>query len=363
MPHALAHANANTDLLTRHSILAYPVLSEVCVDPDLVKRVSGIDRLGNLSSRTVSVSMEIIRFAVESASNISLGTLSQATIDALGSDLRRFITTRQHLAIALVPAQSVAALQQFFGKNTACNVGLETGEWVLQPLSESFLPRDLSIFKGRQADYAGHSSSIDGSKPHVIVGVNPSAWLRTWAKGSEHQKAFISRAFLGVDSSRISLRNYRALTELDAKIIPSSLAYRAFFSPKVWAYVVVFVYSSLRALPVAFVKGFHGSVAFLWGMDIVTAIPYTWGLVAFFTGRRMWLRLTGLSVTIITFIAPYIYFWSHGRGYSWWVNLVVGCMIVGAILYEGVNYLRDRAIAKGLRGAAARAVGPGNGSN
>ena len=41
------------------------------------------------------------------------------------------------------------------------------------------------------------------------------------------------------------------------------------------AYVVVFIYSSLRALPVAFVPGFRGQWWVLWLIDILTTVPYT----------------------------------------------------------------------------------------
>ncbi|QTG75642.1 hypothetical protein [Trueperella pecoris] len=357
MPTALTGAEDTPELLTRHSVLSYPLLREAPVNPVQVKRVSGIDRLGNLSARSVSISLAAFRISSflttpegQDPTLSPLDRLSGPLTETLATDLRTLITTRQHLTVGLVPVSHVAALQQFFGVNTAIGAGVKPGEFLVHELSEHFLPEELSVVReGRLPSQVEERYLGELSEPHVIVGLSPSAWLRSWATGTPEQRDFVAMAFTGADSSKISSHNYRSLREMGAPVLPSSRAYRSLFSPKFWAYVVVFVYSSLRALPVTFVHSFHGSVALLWAMDIVTAIPYTWGLVAFITAHRTWVRFTGLVVTIVTFIAPYFYFWTHGQGYSWKVNAVVLLMIAGAVVYEGINYLRDHAVADGLR--------------
>lgn len=348
---ALFGADKTPKILTRHSLLSYRVLREVSVDPVAVKRISGIDRLGNLTARSVVISPVLYRLSDHDRFPLGMpDELPGDMREILAADMRRLISTRQHLIIAFVPAKQVATLQGFFGRNTARGVGVAEGEQLLQRLSEEFLPQDLSIIKdGVVASEVSARYLGDMDEPHVVVGMSPSAWLRTWAEGRPEQRAFVTTTFAGAESSTISSGNYRVLRELGVELIPSSWLYRAVHSPKFWAYVVVFVYSTLRALPVILVPHFHGSVALLWTMDVVTAIPYTWGLVAFFTAHKAWVRAAGFSVTLITFIAPYIYFWTHGRGYSWEVNAVVVAMILGAILYETFNYLRDRAVATGLR--------------
>lgn len=349
MPAALTGAEKVTHLLTRHTALSYPALREALTDPERVKRVSGIDRLGNLSSRTVSHSLVMFRLGSFLTTPNRAPALSEDIRESLAAELRRLITTRQHLMIALVPATHVEDLQEFFGANSAEGVGVAPGEPLLQALSSSFRPEDLHVIKnGTVPPELAERYTGKADEPHVVVGLSPSAWLRTWSAGTPEQRHFVSMAFTGADSSTISSRNYHALQELGAKVIPSSRLYRALHSPKFWAYVIVFIYSTLRALPVTFVENFHGSVTFLWAMDVITALPYTWGLVAFFTAHKPWVRLVGLAVTLFTFMAPYIYFWSHGQDYSWWVNAIVVAMIAGAILYEGANYLRDRAVARGL---------------
>ena len=118
------------------------------------------------------------------------------------------------------------------------------------------------------------------------------------------------------------------------------------------AYVVVFIYSSLRALPVAFVPGFRGQWWVLWLIDILTAVPYTWGIVEMVAGRRLRWRLLGLATTLLTFLAPYVYFWIHGRDSPPGVLAIVVAMIVGSAGLEAARWWRDRVIVRGLEEAA-----------
>ena len=111
---------------------------------------------------------------------------------------------------------------------------------------------------------------------------------------------------------------------------------------KILAYIVIFVYSALRALPLMFVEEFHGSVLVIWLMDVITAIPYTWGLLEFTVSPRPARRWLGLSIAIVTFAAPYVYFWSHGNDYPLGVTAIVIAMIIGAILWEAIKYARSR---------------------
>ena len=116
---------------------------------------------------------------------------------------------------------------------------------------------------------------------------------------------------------------------------------------------MVFIYSSLRALPATFAPGFRGNPFVLWTIDIVTAVPYTWGIMAMVAGQRRRTRFAGLLVTLITFIAPYVYFFfagSHGHGnkYPGWVIMVVIALILATFLLEGGRWLRDVAVARGL---------------
>ena len=72
-------------------------------------------------------------------------------------------------------------------------------------------------------------------------------------------------------------------------------------------------------------------------------------MIAFVAGHRAWERYLGLVVTLVTFMTPYIYFWTHGRHYPMLVNVVVVCLIAAAVGWELRNYLRDQAVAVGLK--------------
>ncbi len=46
------------------------------------------------------------------------------------------------------------------------------------------------------------------------------------------------------------------------------------------------------------------------------------------TASRPLERYTGAIVAFVTFMAPYVYFWVHGRGYPGSVVVIVGLMIL-----------------------------------
>ncbi len=352
------------NLLTRHSIISHPLVRQVELAPDRIATVSGIDRLGNLSARSVSVSATLNRLSNFLTTTVQpavsklgdrtaigeqcpLGDLPPDLYEALAADLRALVTTRKLLTFALVAATDLPVLQTFFGANTSNHSGLDRGQPLIQELSGNVLPSELSAEHVLVSDFS--DTYEDGRAPHVVVGLNPSEWCKSWATGTPDQREFVMWAFADAESSAMTSRDYRALREIGAQVIPSTRLYRALRSPQFLAYLIVFLYSSLRALPAVFVDNFYGSVAVLWTMDVLTAIPYTWGIIAFMTSPKRWVRYSGLVITLVTFIAPYVYFWSHGQGYSIVVNAVVAAMIIGAIGWEAVNYVRDRAVADGLR--------------
>ncbi|MFY9263242.1 MAG: hypothetical protein GX483_02700 [Actinomycetaceae bacterium] len=369
------------------------MLKDLEIDPELVKDHSKIDRLGNLSPKHVSVSelLTLIAWDIKShsgfatqdctnppasdaslnpavslnpaATPLSLDTppksldfddISSEFHASLRLQIRSSVSARQHLWVGFIPADCLHPLQSFFGADLK-------GEPILKPIGPTFIPgRTPSIRDAydNQPFLFTDQLSVDivelaFTLPHIPVAINPSTWCQTWAQGTHEQQQFLNLAFNGVDSVSISSRNYAALQACGTDLIPSSWIYRSLRSPKFWAYTVVFLYSALRALPLTFVKHFHGSILLLWTMDIATAIPYTWGVLAFITDRRPLIRFLGLVVTIVTFVAPYVYFWTHGRHYPPKVIVVVVAMIVGAIAFEVLNYLRDRLISVALsrRGA------------
>lgn len=114
--------------------------------------------------------------------------------------------------------------------------------------------------------------------------------------------------------------------------------------PKSWVYMTIFIYSALRALPVVFVPQFHGSIFWLWTIDIVTAVPYTWGLLEMFTAPRFLRRFAGFATTVITFMAPYIYFWAHGDNYPHSVVAFIAIMITLSVASEVWRFINERRL-------------------
>jgi hypothetical protein len=83
-------------------------------------------------------------------------------------------------------------------------------------------------------------------------------------------------------------------------------------------------------------------------------VPYTWGIIAMVAGKRRRIRFAGFLVTLITFVAPYVYFFlagddGHGNQYPGWVIMVVIGLVLATFLLEGGRWLRDVAVARGLR--------------
>lgn len=182
------------------------------------------------------------------------------------------------------------------------------------------------------------------------VAISPSTLVRVKLAGSDADRAWIRRHLEGVDSTRLSRADFAALQAGGVDILIRSDLYRTLHSPGFWAYAVVMAYSLCRALPVLWVPHFTGSIWVLWGIDVVTAVPYTWGVVTLVAGRTLGRRLFGLVVTLVTLMAPYVYFWTHGSGHPPIVDVVIGLLIAGAVLLEVGRWLRDRRVAAVVRG-------------
>ncbi|MCQ9168378.1 hypothetical protein, partial [Corynebacterium amycolatum] len=186
-------------------------------------------------------------------------------------------------------------------------------------------------------------------EPLVPIAVSPSELVQVWAHGTHKQKKLLAYLLEGTNTLVMQQKDLHALRKVGTKLIERNPVWRLLYNPKVLAYLVVMVYSSLRALPVVFVPGFHGNVWALWSIDIITAIPYTWGIVEMITGRSFGRRMLGLLITLVTFVSPYVYFWANGRDYPVWVTIFVIALIVAACTVEYVRWLRDRAISAILR--------------
>lgn len=155
-----------------------------------------------------------------------------------------------------------------------------------------------------------------------------------------------STALRGIDAARVPADILERLAELSVPIYERPRIKRLFGNPRLYVYLVIFAYSAVRALPLVFVREFHGSILVLWSIDMLTALPYTWGVLAMATGSSRRTRITGALVTIGTFIAPYVYFWYHGRGYPPHVLGVVTLMILSGIALEVWKFWQEKDLER-----------------
>lgn len=159
---------------------------------------------------------------------------------------------------------------------------------------------------------------------------------------------FLRKSLHDIDGLHLTAGVYRQVVNAGVRIMERSKFVRVVTTPRFIAYAVVLIYSALRALPVTFVKEFEGSLAVLWAIDLGTAIPYTWGIITMMTAKRLWLRLIGVVVTVVTFLAPYLYFGSHGSDYPVHVIATIAVLILVTFGWEAYRVKADKHVASVL---------------
>ena len=311
------------------SILDLPFTHAFALDPQVVIDISGVARLSELNAKNV-VTIDSLR-SLAHTNTQDFYAIDDAA-EALGTALRMAISSRQLLWFSSLPHSDVGKVQNILGGDIVHVVGPELA---VDKLDDSTLELPTAL-KQR-------------GEPLVPIAISPSELVQAWAHGSLEQQKLLAYLLEGTNTLVMQQKDLQALRNVGTKLIERNPVWRLLYNPKVLAYLVVMVYSSLRALPVVFVPGFHGNVWVLWSIDIITAIPYTWGIVEMITGRSFGRRMLGLLITIVTFVSPYVYFWANGRDYPMWVTIFVIALIVAACAVEYVRWLRDRAISAILR--------------
>lgn len=312
-------------LLAMRSILDLPFAHAFALDPQLAIDISGVARLSELNAKNVAIVDSLRSLAHTNAQDFY--AIDDAA-EALGTALRMAISSRQLLWLSSLPHSDVERVRNILGGDIVHVVGPEL---TVDKLDESILELPDAM-KQR-------------GEPLVPIAISPTELVQTWAHGTREQQKLLTYLMEGTNTLVMQQKNLLALRKVGTKLIERNPVWRLLYNPKVLAYLVVMVYSSLRALPVVFVPGFHGNVWVLWSIDIITAIPYTWGIVEMITGRSFGRRMLGLLVTLVTFVSPYVYFWANGRDYPVWVTIFVIALIVAACAVEYVRWLRDRAIS------------------
>ena len=318
-----------TRALTVRSVLDGPLARRRRIDAARIRELAGVTRCGDLGVRQVVELPALADLATTTASQLRLPDGAGWRI---GQALGHAIEQGVRLWLCEVAAEAVPLISRAIGDDLIHIVSLPEAE----PENKPDVP-------------ATASPAPDGT---VVIALSPLALLMALTDGDDDSRRYLRTVLAGVDTLRCSSRAIVALQRSGVEVVPRSRALRLLWNPVALAYLLVFVYSSLRAIPVAFVPGFHGQVWVLWTIDILTAIPYTWGLVEMVAGRRIRYRLLGLATTLVSFLAPYVYFWITGRDYPPWVITVVMAMIVGSAGLEALRWWRERLIVQGLAEAS-----------
>lgn len=314
-----------TRLLTARSVLDHPQARNHPLDAARIRDLAGLARCGDLSARQVAVPQVLSDLA------------STTAADLLAPD-----DVGWHLGHSLAHALEHGV------RLWLCEVDRDAPERISAVLGEDLV--HVVSFEPWPDGGIG-SDGADGPDGTAVIAVSPLALVLSLAERSEASREYLRTVLEGVDTLRCPHRAIAALRAAGVAVMERPATVRLARNPVALAYVVVFIYSSLRALPVAFVPGFRGQWWVLWLIDILTAIPYTWGIVEMVAGRRLRWRLLGLATTLLTFLAPYVYFWIHGRDSPPGVLAIVAAMIVGSAGLEAVRWWRDRVIVRGLEEA------------
>ncbi|WP_194949408.1 hypothetical protein [Actinomyces trachealis] len=312
-PSAPHHLGPLGRLLALRSMLSVPLVQRTVLEPQALLTASGAGRIGDLGSANDVVERPLLAELAHADPTLLLQPDNLGW--QLGNALDHAVEQRTRLWLAHLPAGAMERLRHVLGADLVHQVG--------------------------PADANGK----------VVVGVHPADVIVSLSDRGEAGQGFLRKCLEGTDTTRCSRRTLAAMRRAQVAFTERTLARRAMSNPVFLAYVAVFTYSSLRALPVAFVPGFTGQVWVLWAIDVLTAIPYTWGILAMVSGRRLRVRVLGLLTTVVTFMSPYVYFWMQGRDYPHGVVAAVVTMILGAAALEGLRWLRDVVVARGLREA------------
>lgn len=264
-------------LLAMRSILDLPFAHAFTLDPQLVIDISGVARLSELNAKNVAI-VDSLRSLAHT--NVQDFYAIDDAAEALGTALRMAISSRQLLWLSSLPHSDVERVRNILGGDIVHVVG--------EALAVDKLDDDVLELP---------DAMKQRGEPLVPIAISPTELVQTWAHGTREQQKLLTYLMEGTNTLVMQHKNLHALRKVGTKLIERNPVWRLLYNPKVLAYLVVMVYSSLRALPVVFVPGFHGNVWVLWSIDIITAIPYTWGIVEMITGRSFGRRMLGLLIT------------------------------------------------------------------
>lgn len=273
-------------------LAAHPVIADFCVDTVLICDVAKVQRLAELGPRNTAV--------VQSEVIVDL----QARLQTLRSSL-------------------------------------ESGQRLLLLRTASTDERTLLVTA--LGDIAVRVDQHAGVADPALFAINVVDLLKHTLLQAPTE--VIERTFQGMSTHRLSRQTISLFSDSVA-LDRANWVQRVIRHPSFAVYLVVFLYSALRVVPVAYIREFHGSLVLLWAIDLVTAVPYTWGVLAMVFAQKTGIRLLAAATTLVTFVGPYVYFWLNGDGYPLYVPIVIAALTAITVLLEVRRYWQEKALRK-----------------
>lgn len=240
-------------------------------------------------------------------------------------------------------AQSLNSV--WLGYSRAARISIEEGHKVWMMNAEPTLIRQLRMLLGPDSiRQIGEEREYMGP-PTIPVALNPQRVIRSLLEDesprSDKKKELIRMAFEGISDENLDPDLAELMRDSGIAINECETHEKKALNKRMLATAAIFAYSLARAFPAASVDGFQGNTAALWGIDVATAGPYSWGLMEAMSGSRAAHRAAGATVAAGSFIAPYAYFWHEGNDYPPYVPIVL-CGMIGAVAAKEVLQSKRR---------------------
>lgn len=311
------------------------IVQKYCLDPDIIREVARVPRLSDLSKNAVADISWICAGNFDDIENFLASDYGDRFLYALREAARKKVS----LWLLEASYNEIGHLSNILDTKAF----FECGVWGLE-LEKLSNRRFDNLRVGPKVDFDREISRPWAIRVHSLLLGIASAWRQL----SEKTQLKIRMALSGLDASHMLPSIIKALEKCRIPVHTRSQLYRVATDPTVIVYVIVFIYSALRVLPVTLVKEFQGSLFILWTLDLGTAIPYTWGILKMVTGRTRNQRLLGTIIAIITFVTPYVYFGMTGKDYPSYVIIIVAIMIFTGVFLEIFRIWKEKRLTNAI---------------
>jgi hypothetical protein len=287
----------------KQGILSLPVLNEFNCDPEIIKQVAHVSKVGDLRPSEV---VEISALASLGGKPSDIKNLGPV-IELYTRMLRSSLEEGHKLWVMGTDRRLTRKLSQLVGG-------------------------DLFVKMGESKDYFGSLTDPACLNPSDVV----ADFLLSDEPRRQPYRNVLIKGLEGVDASRISSQLRHVLTDAGVSFTVRSKAARVYESrkPEIAGLAFLLGWTALKAAPLAggAVPEFHGSVPIFYAWDVGTAPTYAAGMSWMLRkGSNLAKRITGTGLATGSFVAPYVYLYEHGQGYPGYVNGAVGAFVAIAL--------------------------------